>query len=256
MLLDDLICDVKILTVRKLAWNNTDADVSPRKFSALSLRIKGDAALSAAGETVCPQTGDILFVPENLGYYVKSEAEEIYVIHFKSNSKFDEKIELFPKPDFAKLSKLFSLCYEIWNKKEQGYYFKTLSVFYNIIEILSKSSVKELYDETYLKLMPAMDYLKTHFNKHDLSVITLANLVNISDTHFRKLFFEIYHTTPKKYINDMRISYAKELIESKYYTLSEVSEMAGFNDVKYFYTVFKKYANMQPTAFKNQINKN
>ena len=256
MFINDLICDIKILTVLKLSWNNTDADVSPRNFSALSLRLKGNAELTANGESVCPQTGDVLFVPENLGYYVKSEAEDIYVIHFKSNSKFDEKIELFSNTDFAKVSKLFSLCYEIWNKKEQGYYFKTLSVFYNIMEILSKSTSKELFDETYLKIEPAMNYLKTHFNKHDLSVVTLANLVNMSDTYFRKLFFEIYHTTPRKYINELRISYAKELIESKYYTLSEVSEMSGFSDIKYFYTVFKKYTNLQPTTFKELTGQN
>ena len=255
MFLEDLLCDVKILTVQKLEWSKTDADVSPRKFSALSLRMKGNATLCASKEMVRPQTGDILFVPENLGYYVKSDAEEIYVIHFKSNSEFDKKIELFSNTDFSKVSRLFSLCYEIWNKKEQGYYFKTLSVFYNIIEILSKSSAKELYDETYLKIKPAIDYLKTHFNKHDLSVLTLANIVNMSDTYFRKLFFEIYHTTPKIYINGMRISYAKELIESKYYSLSQVSELAGFCDTKYFYTVFKKYADMKPTAFKNSVNK-
>ena len=118
MFLEDLICDVKILTVQNLKWSNTDADVSPRNFSALSLRMKGNATLCASKEKVCPQTGDILFVPENLGYYVKSDAEEIYVIHFKSNSEFAKKIELFSNTDFSKTSRLFSLCYEIWNKKE------------------------------------------------------------------------------------------------------------------------------------------
>ena len=47
----------------------------------------------------------------------------------------------------------------------------------------------------------------------------------------------------------LRIEYAKELIHSKYYTISQCAEMSGFSDAKYFSTVFKKYTGIPPSKY-------
>ena len=252
MLLDDFVCNVKILTVLKLTWKNSDADAAPRNFHAFSFRTNGNAHYTVGETELSVHNGDLLFVPESVGYHITAQNEELYVIHFELPEKVQTHLELFHMKDYAKTKKLFESCYEIWTKKEPGYYYKTLSVFYNILGLISVSQLNTQTDKLHQTLKPAMDYLHTNYTNSDLSVLALCNAAHVSDTYFRKLFLRCYHTTPIKYINDLRISYAKELIESGYYKIEQIARMVGFDDAKYFSTVFKYYTGLSPTDYKNQ----
>ncbi len=250
MLFDDFVCNVKILTVLKLSWDHCDADAAPRNFHAISFRTKGSACCTCAANQVELNSGDIMFVPENIGYHIKANNEELYVIHFESKEKVAHKLEKFQFDDYIKIQRLFSSCYDAWIKKDAGYYFKVLSIFYNILEIMLSSTLSLQIDKSYLEIKPAIDYLHIHFCDTDISVKKLCNIVHMSDTWFRKLFFLHYHTTPIKYINQLRISYAKELIESGFYKIEQISGMTGFEDSKYFSTVFKHHTGCSPSIYK------
>ena len=69
----------------------------------------------------------------------------------------------------------------------------------------------------------------------------------MSDTYFRKLFFQNFKTTPLKYINKLKLEYAKELLCSNYYTIEEVSEKCGFENINYFSTFIKKQTGVPPS---------
>lgn len=247
MLLDNFVCNVKILTVLKLVWKHSDADAAPRKFHALSFRTTGNACYQTKDGTISVDDNDILYVPENFGYHIKAEAEELYVIHFELKEKEQDFLEVFHLENPAKAQKLFADCYDVWNKKEPGYHFKALSIFYHILELMTVSTHSALNDENFQKLQPAIRYLRAHFTEPDLSVLSLCREAHLSDTWFRKLFMKCYGTTPVKYINSLRISYAKELLESGYYTIETVAEMSGFEDAKYFSTTFKQYTGHSPS---------
>ena len=94
-----------------------------------------------------------------------------------------------------------------------------------------------------------MSYLHAHFTDPELSVLTLCDVAQLSDTWFRKLFFKCYGIKPVTYINTLRINYAKELLESDYYKVEEIARMTGFEDAKYFSTVFKRYTGCPPSGY-------
>ena len=96
-----------------------------------------------------------------------------------------------------------------------------------------------------------MQYLSTHVFEQDFSVETLCENANISRTYFNKIFKETYNTTPIKYINDIRINKAKLLLKSGNYSNEEIAFLCGFNDVKYFYVIFKKLTNQTTLKCKN-----
>lgn len=108
---------------------------------------------------------------------------------------------------------------------------------------------KQADTAVYRKLEPAMAYLHAHFTDPDLSVLTLCSVAHLSDTWFRRLFFQYHGVKPVAYINRLRINYAKELLESEYYKVEQVALMAGFEDAKYFSTVFKKYTGRTPSDY-------
>ena len=68
----------------------------------------------------------------------------------------------------------------------------------------------------------------------------LARMCGVSQVYFRKLFKLRYGTSPKQYINALRLETAAQLLQSQLYSVSEVSEKSGFTDPKYFTKLFTK----------------
>lgn len=250
MFLDNYICNAKILTVLKLNWEFSDADATHREHHAISFRVKGNASYTYNNTFLSVQSGDILFVPENLDYHIKAQDEELYVIHFEMPEIKQNDLEVLHITDYTKAKKLFETCLEVWNKKEPGYQLKTLSIFFDILALITISSLQTKTDESHQKIEPAIKYLHTNFTQPELSVLTLCDIVHMSDTWFRKLFFKCYGTKPITYINTLRINYAKELLESGYYTVEETAEMSGFENPKYFSTIFKQFTGCSPSKYK------
>ena len=96
------------------------------------------------------------------------------------------------------------------------------------------------------KIAEAEKYMREHFADADIGVDTLAGLCGVSDTYFRRVFAERYGITPLKYINKLRLAYAKELLESGYYSVGEISSMCGFSNINYFSTFIKKELGISP----------
>jgi len=75
----------------------------------------------------------------------------------------------------------------------------------------------------------------------------------MSVTHFRREWKKHYNITPLAYRNSIRLSFARELILSGYYTVSEIAEKCGFDDVGYFIRFFKKHTGITPFKYKQQL---
>lgn len=251
MLLADFVCNVKILTVLKLSWEKSDDDAAPRNFHALSFRTSGNAQYTVGASKLDVHDGDLLFIPQNVGYHIKASREELYAIHFELPEKTQNYIEIFSVWDYAKTRNLFEICYETWSRKEPGYYFKTLSVFYKIMETIFVSSNTAEDDKIARKLERATNYLHANYTDPALSVITICNIAHISDTWFRKLFVKRYGIKPLTYINTLRVDNAKELLASGYYKVESVARLSGFEDPKYFCTLFKQYTGLSPSQYRN-----
>ena len=99
------------------------------------------------------------------------------------------------------------------------------------------------------KIAHTLEYIHSNFTDQLLTVSSLAKRCNVSETYFRKLFFENFQITPLEYINNLRTEYAIELLESGYYNVTEVSEKCGFGNAYYFSTFIKKRTGHSPKKF-------
>ena len=81
----------------------------------------------------------------------------------------------------------------------------------------------------------------------------MAGLCGMSDTYFRRLFVEEFGMTPVKYITNLRMEHITELLRSNYYTVEEVAEACGFNNVNYFSLFVKKETGLPPTAYRAKL---
>ncbi len=94
-----------------------------------------------------------------------------------------------------------------------------------------------------------LDYINHHVYDYSLSVQTLADTFKLTPSYVCRLFKNETGKTINKYITDLRIGKAKDLLENCYYKKNEIYKNIGFLDAKYFSKVFKKETGVTPIEY-------
>ncbi|BDG35954.1 response regulator [Saccharococcus caldoxylosilyticus] len=91
-------------------------------------------------------------------------------------------------------------------------------------------------------------YIKDNYNR-DLTLQEVAEHVGMNPAYFSLLFKEEMGHSYIKYLTEIRMEQAKELLREGY-KVTDVSEMVGYHSYKHFSEVFKKYVGMKPGQYK------
>jgi len=82
----------------------------------------------------------------------------------------------------------------------------------------------------------------TEFDKEEF-----ASAMNVSSSLLYKKSKSLTDQSPTDFIKTIRLNHAVELLQSKNYTVTEVSELCGFASLGYFSTVFRKHFGKSPS---------
>lgn len=240
---------IRLLTVLDFEANPKQTPVAPRNFHSLSFRLSGVADFTDEKHRVSAKAGDILYMPAGAPYHLcRHENERVIAIHFETESNQDMTFDVFSPTITDGFKQSFLSLTEIWNSKRTGYYCRAMAVFYDLLyQIQHHLSAKST--NHYSSIRPAIHHIHTHYCDTELSIPSLARLCAISETYFRKMFEQSFDMTPLQYINSLRIDHAVDLLTTNEMSIEEIAQRCGFNDAKYFSTVFKKYKGISPRRF-------
>ena len=199
------------------------------------------------------EPGNIVYIPKGQKYIItKSGDNEGSVIDFSSEDcPFDMPFTIKSHYKDAYL-KSFSEAEKAWERKKSGFILKANACFYEIMHILQKDMISQYLPSSKMKIIsPALDYISKNYYKEVISVPKLAELCKISETYLRRLFYSLVGTQPIKYINDLKIERAKELLRSGRYSVQKTAEACGYSDLALFSSEFKKSVGLSPTAYIN-----
>lgn len=87
----------------------------------------------------------------------------------------------------------------------------------------------------------------------DLSLQEIAGKFFVSREYVSRKFKQEFGINFSDYIGKYRIDKAKLLMQNPHLKLSQISEMVGFHDVKYFSKVFKKQEGVSPKAYRSKL---
>lgn len=82
----------------------------------------------------------------------------------------------------------------------------------------------------------------SEFSKDDF-----AAAMNVSPSLLYKKIKALTNQSPTDFIKSIRLDHSLDLIQSRKYSVTEVSELCGFSSVGYFSTVFRKHYGKSPT---------
>lgn len=99
------------------------------------------------------------------------------------------------------------------------------------------------------KVGEVADYLLSH-PETDESLEELAKRFFISKSYLSRIFREVTSFTVNEYKNVSRIKKSQQLLVHGDYSITEISEILGFENLTYFERVFKKYTGMTPLRYR------
>ena len=137
--------------------------------------------------------------------------------------------------------------FSVWVSKKEGYYFESVSLLYRIFAEMQKdTSVPKSHKS---KIAPAMEIIHSEFLTRDFSIGELAAMCGMGECYFQKLFKKIYGVSPKRYVIQLKINHACDLLRLERYTVTQIAELCNFSDIYFFSRQFKEYMGITPTEF-------
>ena len=112
----------------------------------------------------------------------------------------------------------------------------------------SKENQKQTAEENNF-LKEVKDKIKIHINDPDFNVDELCSLMGMSRTSLYNKVKALTDQKPSDIIRDIRMHKVCEMLLSGEHSISEVSDIMGFSEPKYFREVFKKYYSMTPGEY-------
>ncbi|HEX7975967.1 MAG TPA: ATP-binding protein, partial [Anaerolineales bacterium] len=110
------------------------------------------------------------------------------------------------------------------------------------------SHSKRLGSQASRTVRQAMAYIHEHYAE-SITRSELAAHLAVSDRYLTRCFHQEMGITPVAYLNRYRIRKARELIEKRIFSITEVAQMVGFSDSNYFGRVFREEVGIPPSAY-------
>ena len=110
-------------------------------------------------------------------------------------------------------------------------------------------------DEKFLQ--KAVDYVNQHIRDFDFSLADFIKAMNMSRSTLAEKMKSLTGMTPSAFVNDIRLNAAMKILQENSDStgkirVSELAYAVGFNDPKYFSTLFKKKFGANPGEWKKQ----
>lgn len=243
----------------------------------VSLIVEGEGTLIVGNTINYYKKGDVLALGSNLPHVFKSDA----TTHTKS-----EMLTLFFTQTafgkhFFKLVELKELCL-FFKKAEHGFKVSSKSkkiedLFYQLkassklqrfiicLQILRRLSTSKhhqplssfIYDKKYTdtegkRMRDVMDFTMQNY-QNQISLDAVAKVSAMTKNAFCKYFKKRTNKSYFRFLNELRIENAsKLLLTNESYTIAEIADQSGFNNISNFNRQFKAIKHLSPSAFRKR----
>ena len=241
----------------------------------ISFIVSGEGELLAGDRIRRYKTGDAFIIGSYLPHLFKTDAsidEESEMI-----TVFFARADLDRLLDFEELTQLESLLNEMdlgisldSNQEEVGAYISQietasslnrLSLFFSLLELISVSNRsvlssvlprKMLSENEGMRMQAVMNFTLDSLSDQ-IKLEEVAELANMSTNAFCRYFKQRTNKSYFQFLLEIRVEHACNLLTSKVdLSISEVSELSGFQNLSNFNRRFKKEKGVSPSQFRRE----
>lgn len=126
---------------------------------------------------------------------------------------------------------------------------ETLALINKLVDQSLDSVMKKKTSE--VLMLSAKDFIERSLSL-DLSIDMLADYLGISGSYFSLLFKQHFGETFVEYVTRQRMEMAMSLLALSDKSVTQVGQMVGYSERRYFTRVFSKYTGMLPSEFREK----
>ncbi|AUD02646.1 helix-turn-helix transcriptional regulator [Spirosoma pollinicola] len=155
-------------------------------------------------------------------------------------------------------SSIFKLKYRLFQQEyfmttqkqllKKNYFFQFLYDF--IVDIQINKVFKEPQNFKIVEFRKIQEIEKELVKNIEIPIIPvreMARMAGMSVSKFKLLFFEIYGESPHQYILDKKLLYARKLLQTGQYSITQIAYKLGYNHPSGFTRIYKKKFNSPPS---------
>lgn len=216
---------------------SADGDKENYLFSAVLVGENIDAALSrwllSILKNQTPGRGE-----------VKKVWEHFRMLYEKWNRYFMDQYQDYQMVPFSQTEKLEALV-----ETEKSMKDILQSIFKESLEKMSAEKRRTRNSRS--RMEEVADYLRLNYNRK-IQQAECAGLFHLNKDYLSRKFKEEMGIGVVEYVNQIRITKAKELLCNTDKNIQEISDEIGFADQKYFSRQFKRETSLSPTEYRMQ----
>lgn len=209
--------------------------------------------------TPSPTVYNCVFMPEFLDTsLIASYNFQDITSSFLFNSLFPEDFQAGPDlklkgAEFKEIGGLFSRMYSEYKLMQKGYCDIIRAYLVELIikafRLMENGSRRAPTSKNAELVNKSIEYMKQNFSQ-DIKLEDLALKSFMSKTYFSRLFKDVTGINFSDYIQQLRIEEACNLLKGTDMKVIDIAANTGFNDIKFFYQVFKKITGKTPGDFR------
>jgi transcriptional regulator GlxA family with amidase domain len=97
-------------------------------------------------------------------------------------------------------------------------------------------------------------YLEKNYDR-PITMAEMSGICHMSPRNISRRFEQATHNTPLEYLQRYRIENAKRMIEYRKDSIERIAMSCGYEDVKFFRTVFKRHVGMTPREYRHRYSR-
>lgn len=166
--------------------------------------------------------------------------------HYIQDCSLIEKYNLIPRMPLNKIIALSNIISYIINT-----FIKNMLSEKNIKLSSDNISRPLINNKSRQVIAPGINYIHNNY-KTNFNLNQVAELCQISDSYFSRLFKKVTGYNFAQYVNMVRIMHAKKMLISTNISIASLSLELGYEDCGYFIKVFKRCEGITPNEYRNK----
>jgi two-component system response regulator YesN len=128
--------------------------------------------------------------------------------------------------------------------------------FLKLIEFIVLRMEQSRDEKSEIVALNAIKYIEVHYTDPSLTTNQVADQFNMTPAYLGKMFRQHASRSITDYISEVRLVKASELLKESAYNIDEIIDKIGWENKKYFFTLFKKRFGATPTEYrlKSRVN--
>ncbi|MBE7026425.1 MAG: AraC family transcriptional regulator [Ruminococcaceae bacterium] len=271
---------VIVKTIEKIHDTSWSMDVNYHDHFEMVYFKRGEAVFQVAGTDVPMSVNDIIIIKPHQAhkFIVRSKGGcEFFVLSFKFTSTTDGHASDLSLTDFIEFvndestafinlklnrkNEIVGVLNRILREHDRQQIWSDYLCYLMIMElfILISRNLKQEWEQSIrsrsVKLKELLNISKEYINANysrELSLSDVAGYIFLSESYFAHTFKDEFGISPKKYLLNVRIDAAKDLLANTDQKINDIAKEIGFSSQQRFNDIFKKYEKMTPLHYRKQ----